>query len=215
MGLQPLVSKYRTGRWKGLKVRRSPVCFCFFDLLPYNRSVSVVFLNGTIPSCVLHHPWSLGLLSTVPTYSPASGAPSLPALSLVAFGGALKQRNVWICRYLLILLGSKEDVPCHSDIIPLAKDLTATEQTFFFFHGLFNQTYLGQTDPVNGGFGLLAQNYSQWLTCRVVVWLADWKCLRDRVLILTISFGNFRCCCMSENRPGWFLLTLGADNMAK
>lgn len=59
----------------------------------------------------------------------------------------------------MVLLGSEEDVPCHSDIIPLAKYLTATEQTFFF-HGLFNQTFLSQTDPVNGGFGLLVQNYS-------------------------------------------------------
>lgn len=38
-----------------------------------------------------------------------------------------------MCGYLLVLLESKEDVPCHSDIIPLAKYLTATEQTFFFF----------------------------------------------------------------------------------
>lgn len=30
-----------------------------------------------------------------------------------------------------------------------------------------------------------------------------------------ISFGNLLCSCGSENKPGWFLLTLGADNIAE
>lgn len=80
------------------------------------------------------------------------------------------------------------------------------------WNGSFNQNFwLGHTDPAIGGFGLFPQNYFQWLFCRVVVWSVDWKTLKDRVLILIIPFGNL----LVENRPAWFLVTLGADSIAK